>query len=70
MSRAKFAAPRRKLRPPVSSASLITAGLASGALLGASASSTFSIAKRTWRSLRQSSPASPTRQSSAWPVAR
>ena len=70
MSRAKFAAPRAKLRPPVSSAAFSTAGLVSGALEGASASSTFSTAKRTWRSLRQSSPASSISPSTAWPAAR
>jgi hypothetical protein len=70
MSRAKLPAPRTKLRPPVSSAALSTAGLVMGALDGASASSTFSAAKRTWRSLRQSSPASQISPSTAWPAAR
>ena len=70
MSRAKLPAPRTKLRPPVSSAALSTAGLVIGALEGASASSTFSAAKRIWRSLRQSRPASSISPSSARPVAR
>ena len=64
------AAPRTKLRPPVSSAALSAAGLVSGALVGASASSTFSAAKRTRRSLRQSRPASSISPSTVLPAAR
>ena len=70
MSRAKFAIPRTKFWPPVSSATFITAGFDSGALEGASASSRFSAANRTCRSLRQSRPASLISPSTACPAAR
>jgi hypothetical protein len=47
-----------------------TAGLVSGKLLGATASSTLAAAKRAWRSLRQSSRASAITPSTVSPTAR
>src|SRR4051812_47432316 len=70
MSRAKLREPRTKLRPPVSTAALSAVGFRSGAFVGASASTTFSAAKRIRRSLRQSSRASSIRRSTVRPVAR
>ena len=70
MSRAKLAAPRTRFRPPVSITALSTAGLVSGALDGASASSTFSAMKRTRRSERQSRSASQISASTVRPAAR
>jgi hypothetical protein len=70
MSRVKLRAPRARLRPPVSTVALSTAGLVSGAFVGASASTAFSSAKRTRRSLVQSRPASSISPSTAAPVAR
>ena len=46
MSFTKADSPRATFRPPVSTTALAEAGLTSGTLLGASASSTFSTRKR------------------------
>ncbi len=54
MSRARLAAPRAKLRPPVSMKAFSAVGFVKGPFDGASASRTFSAAKRTRRSARQS----------------
>jgi hypothetical protein len=70
MSRAKLRAPRVRLRPPVSSTAFSAAGFVTGRFEGATASSTFSAAKRTRRSARQSRSASQMSLSAARPVAR
>jgi hypothetical protein len=50
MSLTNFFAPLVRLVPPLSSVALITAGLAAGKFVGASASTTLSAAKRSRRS--------------------
>ena len=70
MSRTNSRAPRTKLRPPVSIASLSTSGLTSGALAGASASTMFCAMNRSLRSSAQSSSASPMTLSTVSSTAR
>ncbi len=70
MSRTRLRAPRTKFSPPVSMTAFIAEGFVSGTLGGASASSTFSAAKRMRRSLAQSRSASQMSPSTARPAAR
>ena len=69
-SRTKRRAPVARLAPPRSMVSRITAGFDHGKFVGARASRTFALAKRAWRSLRQSRSASVIRPSTASTVAR